>query len=298
MMRIVQCGVWCGMLALAGAAGVGAQSPGPLVDVAWLATHLEDPDLVILQMGPDGSYEEAHVPGARPVPPHAFRMPERDGLRLELPEPVELEGMLEGVGISDDSRIVLVPSGGWVTPVTRILFTLDAAGFGDRSHLLDGGLEAWTAAGHQVEGGAPADFAPGELTLRPADRVVSGEWVLENGTADGVALIDARAPAAYDGVESDNGMDGHIPGAGSLYWQRLYREEADGSVFLRPDAELRALFDEAGLEPGDLVVGYCHIGQYATAMLLAARHLGYETRLYDGSTDEWRETDWPRARER
>ena len=287
---------WWGLLGLVWAVGVGAQAQGPVVDVAWLAAHLEDPGLVILQMGPDGSFEEAHVPGARPVPFHAFRVPERDGLRLELPEPAELEGMLEGVGISDDSRIVLVQSGGWVTPVTRILFTLDAAGFGDRSHLLDGGLEAWSAAGQPVEGGAAAAYAPGTVTLRPVDRVVSGEWVLENGSADGVALIDARAPAAYDGVESDSGMDGHIPGAGSLFWQRLYREEADGAVFLRPDPELRALFQDAGFEPGDLVVGYCHIGQYATAMLLAARRLGYETRLYDGSTNEWRATDWPRER--
>jgi thiosulfate/3-mercaptopyruvate sulfurtransferase len=85
-------------------------------------------------------------------------------------------------------------------------------------------------------------------------------------------------------VQADQGRNGHIPGAASVPWASLYDEE---SARLKSADELRAVFAAAGFEPGDTVVGYCHIGQYATAMLFAARSLGYDIRLFDGSFQEW-----------
>jgi thiosulfate/3-mercaptopyruvate sulfurtransferase len=66
-----------------------------------------------------------------------------------------------------------------------------------------------------------------------------------------------------------------------------YRETADEHTMLRSPAELTALFTKAGVKPGDAVIGYCHIGQQATAMLFAARRLGHPVRLYDGSFEDW-----------
>lgn len=287
------------LLAMAFLGGpVNAQSPGPQVSTTWLADHLDDPGLVVLHVGPEEGYAQGHVPGAVLASTgdvSVSRMPDggsheehmRSGLILELPPRDALEEALEAYGISDGSRVVIVHSNGWITPTTRILFTLDAAGLGDRSYVLDGGLEAWKARDLPV-GEGEVRPVEGELTVRMADRVVDAAWVEENGWRPGVALLDARAPAVYDGVREDGDMRGHIPGAENLPWARLFDEdEGTGIVRLRPVEELRALFLEAGAEEGDTVVAYCHIGQYATAVLFAARALGHQVKLYDGSANDW-----------
>jgi thiosulfate/3-mercaptopyruvate sulfurtransferase len=292
-------------VAVAGAFGEARaqQAQGPqsvLVDVEWLASHLEDPGLVILQVGPEEQYRSEHIAGSRFVTladlerPMPADGPHDEHLALELPEWDVLRGTLEGLGISDDSRIVVVPASARITGSARVMFTLDAAGLGGRSHFLDGGLEAWKAAGHPVTAEVP-QARPGTLRGSPAERVVRTEWVLEgNALRDGFALLDARAGAHYDGVRADRGKEGHIAGARNLHWATLWNEEdAQGAAYIKSREELRALFAAAGVEEGDVVVAYCHIGQYATGVLLAARVLGHEVRLYDGSMNEWALLDLP-----
>jgi thiosulfate/3-mercaptopyruvate sulfurtransferase len=80
-----------------------------------------------------------------------------------------------------------------------------------------------------------------------------------------------------------DGRAGHIPGAASLHYARLYTETG----MLRPKPELRAIFEEAGYSDEDQVVAYCHIGYWASAVVFAARTLGMDARLYDGSMTEW-----------
>ncbi|MGD2067271.1 MAG: rhodanese-like domain-containing protein [Gemmatimonadota bacterium] len=289
------------------AAGVAAQSAGAplLADPGWLADHLGDPELVILQVGPEELYAQEHVPGARRVTLDELTAPmPEDGrhdehLILQLPEPEALRSSLQRLGIGDGSRIVVVPSGGWITPSARVLFTLDWAGLGDRTTFLDGGLEAWKAEGHPVSAEA-AEASPGRLgPLTPSDRVVDVAWVREGWMSGedhgrpGFTLLDARPGAFYDGVREDRGKRGHIPGAASLPWVSLYDETDDGIVTLKPVEEVRSLLADAGVEPGDTVVAYCHIGQYATAVLLAARVAGHDVRLFDGSMNQWALLDLP-----
>jgi thiosulfate/3-mercaptopyruvate sulfurtransferase len=109
--------------------------------------------------------------------------------------------------------------------------------------------------------------------------------------APGIALLDARESSFYNGMEQDDGpRRGHIPGAKSLPFEELF----DSSEHLLSADALRARFARAGVQPGDTVVAYCHIGQRATAVLFAARTLGYPVRLYDGSFQEWgRRSDLP-----
>lgn len=267
-----------------------------LVDVAWLADHLSDPDLVLLQVGPEEAYGQGHIPGARPVDlaEISTRRPLDDGsgaeIPLELPPAHRLRSALEDLGISDHSRVVVYFAEGWVTPSTRVLFTLDWAGLGDRTSLLDGGLDAWRAAG----GTLTTESTPptrGRLTLDPPDPSLVVDWrfVRDRAAHAPYALVDARSGASYDGVREDHGKEGHIAGAGSLPWPELVDEELE----LRPAAELRELFRRAGVDDGDEVVGYCHIGQFATLMLFAARTLGYRVHLFDGSMHEWAARNLP-----
>jgi thiosulfate/3-mercaptopyruvate sulfurtransferase len=137
------------------AALAGAQAPDPraaiTVSTAWLAEHLKDPDLVLLHVGDPYEYVNRHIPGARLVGMRDVSVTTHDhqtnaGLSLELPAPDSLRARLQALGISDRSRVVVYYADDWVSPATRVLFTLDAAGLGARAALVDGGLTACRSA--------------------------------------------------------------------------------------------------------------------------------------------------------
>lgn len=274
-----------------------AASPGDprealLVSADWLVEHLDDPDLVLLHVGAAEDYAVEHIPGAHHVSHEDMSHPgshSPGALILELPEPAAFEETLERFGVSDDSRIVVYWGSEWVTPTARLVFTLDWAGLGDRTALLDGGLAAWKAAGGAVTDEAPRPGS-GTVTLAPRpELVVEAEWVRRHGGESGYGLVDGRARAFFDGVRDDRGKAGHIPGAGSVPWTELI----DDSLHLKGPSELTAIFAAAGVAADDTVVAYCHIGQYATAVLFAARTLGYPVKLYDGAFQDWAERDLP-----
>lgn len=263
-----------------------------LVSVEWLVQHLDDPAVVILHVGDKDDYTAEHIPGAHYVERNAMSHPgshSPDALVLELPEGEEFQAVLRSYGVNDDSRIVVYWGSEWVTPTARMVFTLDWAGLGNRTAMLDGGLGAWKAAGQSVTADLPT-AERGNVTLLPRpELIVEADWVRMNADADGYALVDGRARAFFDGVREDRGKAGHIPGAGSLPWPELI----DESLMLEDEQSLRAVFDAAGVQSGDTVVAYCHIGQYATMVLFAARTLGHDVRLYDGAFQDWAARDLP-----
>ena len=124
------------------------------------------------------------------------------------------------------------------------------------------------------------------LTRRTEPRIAAQVWA---------ALGDARTANFYDGVPPTNSNGparrlGHIPGAKSIPFNSL----SDSTGRLKSATDLRAIFTKAGVQPGDTVVAYCHVGQQATAVLFAARTLGHPVKLFDGSWDEWnKRTEFP-----
>lgn len=257
-----------------------------IVDAAWLASHLKDRNLVLLHVGPREGYDAAHIPGARHVVPADLSLPRTEGsLILELPPVDVLDAALEKLGISDDSRIVVYFGEDWVSPTTRIYFILDSIGAGDRTSILNGGMRAWKAAGNAVTAEVPA-VKPGRLTPKPRrDLVVDAAWVKANAGMPKVALVDARNTEYYDGTASGQDMRaGHIPGAMSLPYESLVTEP--DLKFIAP-AAMQKLLEGAGAAKGDTVVSYCHIGQQASLVYFAARYLGYDAKLYDGSFQDW-----------
>jgi thiosulfate/3-mercaptopyruvate sulfurtransferase len=176
----------------------------------------------------------------------------------------------------------------WVSPATRVVFTLQHAGLGERTRLLDGGMPAWVRNGGELSTDTP-DPRPGTLSkLEMQGLVVDADYVAAHLDTPGVAIVDGRAAVFYDGVQT-GGAHGHVHQRGHIRGARSipFTEIADEQLLLRPQDELRALFARAGVQPGDTVVGYCHIGQQATAMLFAARLLGHPVKLYDGSFQDW-----------
>jgi thiosulfate/3-mercaptopyruvate sulfurtransferase len=269
-----------------------------VVSGAWLAGHLHDPDLVLLQVGDSADFIRAHIPGARPVTLAQIsagmsnNMDMDHGLMLEMLPIDTLRLRLADLGISNRSHVIAYFATDRISTTTRVLYTLAYAGLGQSSALLDGGLPEWRREGRPVESGPAKAVGRGRVTA-PAlqSLVVSAEWVKAHEGQPGIALLDARQAGFFNGSEQDDGpRRGHIPGARSLPFEDLY----DSTGALRPAPELDARFRAAGVQPGDTVVAYCQIGQRATAVLLAAETLGYPVRLYDGSFQEWgRRLDLP-----
>ena len=271
-------------------AGAAATRDSIVVSSAWLTQHLKDPNLVLLHVGDKAEYDAAHIPGARFVALQDLHVSDRSGagLILEMAPADVLRGKLEAFGISDDSKVVVYFGKDWVSPSTRLMFTLDWAGLGDRSALLDGGQPAWTRGGGAVTA-TPPQVQPGHLSpLKTRPIVASRDDVRARVGKPGYAVLDARNTEFYDGTRTGGGPDrphrtGHIAGAASL----PFNEVADDQMMLLSPSDMAARFTKAGVKPGDTVIAYCHIGQQATAVLFAARSLGFKVELYDGSFEDW-----------
>jgi len=268
-----------------------------VVSAAWLANHLADANLVILEVGDRADYDKAHIPGARAVSLDDISVSDRTaaGLTLEMPPADQLRESLAKLGVSDNSRVVVYYDRDRITAATRILFTLDYAGLGAHSALLDGGMGAWMRDGRPTTTDIPP-LLVGQLSalhLRPI--VATADVVRAHLGKPSVAIVDARAAAFYDGAQTGNGRGGphktgHIAGARNIPYTGILSE----TLNLKSTEQLAALFSSAGIAPSDTVIGYCHIGQQATAMLFAARLTGNPVMLYDGSFEDWsRHTDFP-----
>lgn len=270
--------------------------PAPLIDAKGLQKLKSDPALVLLHVGPKPDYDAGHIEGARYIT--MFDVAVNDSVNkvnLELPTEAELRARLEKLGIGDKSKIVVVFGEDWGSPATRILWTLQVAGLGGQSQLLDGGTLAWKRAGLPLTRTAPEAPTAGKLTVaQNRSLVVDYQWMQSHFTAPHVRLVDGRAPVFYEGpgMKHDGRPDmkaGHLPNAVNIPFNTL----VDDSVRVLPVATLRRMFTDAGVQPGDTVAAYCHVGQQATTVLLAARILGHPIRLYDGSMNEWENRKLP-----
>jgi len=281
---------------------VSRPSPRPdmVVSAAWLRSHLNDPNLVVLDLtmpdmdSPD-PYESGHIPGARKLDFHSIFTGDgsNGALTMQLVAADSLRTVLETLGVSDGSTIVLYSTSRWVSPVARTYVTLDYLGLGDRTHILDGGYDAWKGAGGASETAAP-QFARGKLHVTPrGDVVTNGAYVRAHIGDRNMTIVDARAPEFYNGSVKGHSAArvGHVPGARNVYFLTL--ADSATSVYLTPE-QARARFVAAGVPLDKPVVVYCHIGQTASVDYVQLRRLGVPVRLYDGSFEDWsRHKDYP-----
>ncbi|HXN24725.1 MAG TPA: sulfurtransferase [Candidatus Dormibacteraeota bacterium] len=256
-----------------------------LVSVDWLSKHFSDPSFVLLHISKKEEYDAAHIPGAQYLEYHDISTPHGAGLMLELPPMAQLVSVFEKLGISNKSRVILYFGNDWVSPTTRVYWTIDTMGLGPRTSILDGGLPAWRAAGKPLTTEVKT-ATQGSITPEPrTDIFADAAWVSSHLNQPNVTILDARNREFYTGEKSDgNPRQGHIPGASNLPFPELVDEKS--SKFKNPDA-IQELFENAGLKPSNLMVSYCHIGQRATVLYFAAKMLGYHARMYDGSWEEW-----------
>lgn len=255
-----------------------------LVSTDWLARRLSDTTVVVIHTASArGDYEAGHIPGARFLPWSAYTTG-RDSLSIELPDDTAFAAALEALGIRNTSHIII--SGGPLVNTARLYFTLDYFGLGHRTSLLDGGMEAWREEQRAISTAEP-QVRRGSVTLtRSQARVVDAAWIVRNTSAptSQVAIVDARAPEFFMGTSSGNQpRAGRLPMAANL----PYTWTTGALTRYRDRMTLEKLFRRAGVAKGDTVVAYCHIGMQASVVYLAARVMGYQAALYDGSFEDW-----------
>ncbi|MES2254008.1 MAG: rhodanese-like domain-containing protein [Pseudomonadota bacterium] len=282
-------------IATATVGSTGAWAAGPrdelLVTSAWLSQHAADKDLVILHVGTPDGYKAKHIPGAHLVGPNGLTVKSPEGLITELPPPEDLRAEMQSLGISDRSRVIVYSENEGIARATRIMLTLDSAGFGKRASLLDGGLKGWESDGHAVS----ADAAPAATVilspLKMQSRIVTADYLQSHLKTPGTTIVDARAPEFYNGEKPgiEGAVPGHVPGAHNIPFTTI--SGPDGKV--KSPEELQAMFTAAGVKSGDHVIAYCHIGIQATAVIFAARTLGIDAQLYDGSFQDWSKRGLP-----
>lgn len=266
------------------AAAAPAVRSNMLVTTDWLSQHLTDPKIVVLHVsGNRTAYDAGHIPGARFVSLSELAVT-RDGVPNELPSTADLKKLLEAVGVSDDSRVILYSGDASVLPATRAFFTFDYLGHGDQAALLDGGLDKWRTEGRTLTKDA-AMAAQGRFTPQPKpDIVVPMDAVKQMSSkpasSSSEVLLDVRSAADFHGEKGS-----HIPGAVNAFW--MENQAGRENQALKSDAELRKLYETIGVTPDKRVVTYCNSGMQASQSYFTLKYLGYDVRMYDGSMSEW-----------
>jgi len=263
-------------------------APGPLVTAGQLAAELAGPGAPTvldcrwtLAGGADrDGYGKGHLPGAVFVDlDRALAAPPGAGGRHPLPAPEAFQAAMRRAGVRDDRPVVAYDQG---EPggAARAWWLLGWFGHPD-ARVLDGGLGAWVAAGLPVTT-ETADPDPGDFTARPGGRSLLDAAGAARLAAAGV-LLDARAPARYQGLEEPvDPVAGHIPGARNAPMADLV-----GDHGLVPPASLRRLLDRHGARPGTPVGVYCGSGVVAAHLVLACEVAGIPASLYAGSWSDW-----------
>jgi len=270
----------------------GYAHPEVLVTTDWVAAHLNDPKIRIVESNEDQLlYPSGHIAGAVQVD---WAADLNDPLRRDYLNKEGFEALMSRIGATKDTTIVFYgDKSNWWATYAFWVFQL----FGhSNARVMDGGRLKWEKEGRELTREVPKYAATSyKAPERDDDKIrIFRDAVLKHQAA-GLPMVDVRSPAEFSGEKThmpeypQEGVlrGGHIPGAKNVPWSRAANTE-DGT-FKSAD-ELRAIYEkEQGLKPTDDVVSYCRIGERSSHTWFALTYLlGYpKVRNYDGSWTEW-----------
>lgn len=267
--------------------------PKTLVSTEWLARHLKDPDLRVLDASwylPEAGrnaraeYDAAHIPGAR-----FFDIDDISDNRSDLPHmapPVEkFMSRLRAMGVGDGHQVVVYDGAGLLS-AARVWWLFKLMGQ-ESVAVLDGGLPKWQAEGHEVED-MPPFIRDRHMTVRFQNHLVRDvTQVAAASKLKDQQIVDARAAGRFRGEvpEPREGLRaGHIPGSRSVPYTQLLNDDKT----MKPPKECRAIFEAAGVDLDKPVITTCGSGVTAAILALALERMGHaQWSLYDGSWAEW-----------
>ena len=270
----------------------GYVNPEVLVSTDWVAQHLQDPQVRIVESNEDPLlYGTGHIPGAVEVD---WTRDLNDQVRRDYLDHQGFSQLMQRLGVTRDTTVVYYGDrNNWWATYAFWVFQL----FGhSRARIMDGGRIKWTQENRPLTKDVPQYAASDYKAGGRDDKTIRAfrEQVLEH-QAKGGRLIDVRSPAEYSGERlhmpeypNEGALrGGHIPGAANVPWARAINP--DNGTF-KSAADLRSIYEgEARLVPDDDVVVYCRIGERSSHTWFVLTHLlGYgKVRNYDGSWTEW-----------
>lgn len=270
----------------------GYAHPDVLVSTEWVAEHLNDPNIRIVESNEDPLlYPSGHIPGAVQVD---WTHDLNDQVRRDYLDKAGFEALMSRSGITPETTVVFYgDKNNWWATYAFWVFQL----FGHtNAKVMDGGRAKWEREGRELTREVPQYEATTYNALERDDTQIRAfrDEVLEHVNA-GLPLVDVRSPAEFSGEKlhmPDYPQEGalrggHIPGAQSVPWARAV--DADTSTFKSAD-DLRAIYEgEKGLNKSDDIIAYCRIGERSSHSWFVLKYLlGYEkVRNYDGSWTEW-----------
>jgi thiosulfate/3-mercaptopyruvate sulfurtransferase len=258
--------------------------PESLVDTAWLAAHLDDPNIRIVELRRNGEadYLSGHIPGAVNLLNDAIRDPKNPPTFL--PSRDAFEKLMGQLGISNKTRVIVYDDRGGLY-AARFWWILNYFGHPNVA-LLDGGWTKWQSEKRPVATAASA-VPQATFTATPSPRwVATADDVRAAIGKTGVKIVDARTTAEIEGKETRGiKRGGAIPSSVPVYWEDTLDPQ---TRTFKPAAELATLFRARGVVPTDEVIVYCQVGMRASHDLFVLHLLGYERlRNYYGAWEEW-----------
>jgi thiosulfate/3-mercaptopyruvate sulfurtransferase len=270
----------------------GYAQPGVLVSTEWVADHLADPAVRLVESDEDVLlFDLGHVPGAVKIDWVADL---NDRVTRDYVDLAQLQETLRARGINRDTLIVLYgdKSNWWATYAFWVLRLFGL----ENLRIMDGGRARWEQEGRPLTRDVPS-HARGNIEIGRRDdspiRAFRDE--VQRHITAGRPLVDVRSPEEYRGERlhmpdypNEGALrGGHIPGARNVPWARAVNP--DTHTF-RPARELKTIYvEEQGLQPGDDVIAYCRIGERSSHTWFVLTYLlGFkQVRNYDGSWTEW-----------
>ena len=262
--------------------------PAYLVDSDWLAEHIEDDNLTILEVRyhPHRYFTVGHIPGAIQVQRFKDLGDNHTNPLMRFPSRKEFQSRLRKWGINDDSTLVLYDDSNTAL-VSRLHYLLELYGFNmQQVKILNGSTLEWSAF-EEMSTDVTSPKKPGEVTLKPANPAMSIEWTdvyddVVSRRDPNVVLLDARPHDMYTGKEIKHSIKGgHIPGA-----VNVVSLDGTSAQKWRSDEELAELYQ---MVPEDKTIYvYCHDGFRMSLAYLQLKHLGFrDVRLYNGGWSHW-----------
>jgi thiosulfate/3-mercaptopyruvate sulfurtransferase len=253
-----------------------------LVDAEWILEHLNDSDVRIIDVRSQGEYSQSHIENAVWLDFESLRVTV-DGIKDVAPKET-IESIFGDLGVT--THTVIIYDRGRTPDATLVFWILEYHSY-ENVKILDGGWSKWIASGNPTFTEVPTfNTTAYNATVRP-ELLATSDYILENLDNPSKIVLDVRTPAEFNGIDVRAKRGGHIPGSVNVEWTRTLKP--DGTF--RSATELFEMYHPLGVTEDKEIITTCQTGHRASHGYFTMRLLGYNSRVYDGSWEEWGNRD-------